>query len=218
MKKYRRFTSNKPKHSEGGSKVFCNKGAVPLPDSRKAIFRTTARIWRTENYSVLPEWREEILEWVGVTPDVDAFATKGNRQFKRYWCESTNAFDQDWSRDILWINAPWSKMRDVLLKAVMDQARGFMVILVWKGHSLFWELGKIALDWWDLPADVSIYKEDSALYVPPPKGWTTRVVLFDAQGSKAESATDEEIGDSYEANGEEHLRVRDLMSVDPQSP
>ena len=57
-----------------------------------------------------------------ITADVDGFATNGNRQFKRYWYGHKNAFDQDWSRDILWINAPWSKMQEVVLKAVMDQA------------------------------------------------------------------------------------------------
>ena len=95
----------------------------------------------------MPESREEILKWVDVTPEVDAFATKGNRQFKRYPCACKNAFDQDWSTNILWINAPWSRWKDVLLKAVMDQARGIMVIPFWKGHSLFWELQEIALDW-----------------------------------------------------------------------
>ena len=80
-----------------------------------------------ENYSVLPEVTAEILKWAGVTPDVNGFATKANRQFEPYRNAHNNAFDQDWSRDILWMNAPWSKMEDVVHRAVMDQAREIMV-------------------------------------------------------------------------------------------
>ena len=50
IKKYRKFTMDKPKRSQTGSKVFCNKGAVPPRHWRKAIRRTTARSWKTKSY------------------------------------------------------------------------------------------------------------------------------------------------------------------------
>ena len=78
---------------------------------------------------------------------VDAFAQKCNAPFPRYWTLSQNAF----SKDYLWINAPFSRMQDVVPKEIIDQAQGIMIVLVWKAHDWFWELGEIALDWWDLP-------------------------------------------------------------------
>ena len=38
INKYRRFTADKPKHTESRSKVFCNKGAVPPPHWRKVSY------------------------------------------------------------------------------------------------------------------------------------------------------------------------------------
>ena len=65
---------------------------------------------------------------------VDAFAQKCNAQFPRYWTQAQDAFSKDWGRDHLWINAPFSRMQDVVLKAIMDQAQGIMIVPVWKAH------------------------------------------------------------------------------------
>ena len=45
-----------------------------------------------------------------------------------------DACSQDWGRDYLWINANFSRMQDVFLKAIMDQAQGIMTVPVWKAH------------------------------------------------------------------------------------
>ena len=55
---------------------------------------------------------------------VDAFAPKCNAQFPRYWTQAQDAFSKDWGRDHLWVNASFSGMQDVVLKAIMDQAQG----------------------------------------------------------------------------------------------
>ena len=71
---------------------------------------------------------------------VDAFAQKCNAQFPRYWSQAQDAFSEEWGREHLWINAPFSTMQDVVLKAIMDQAQRIMIVPVWKAHDWFWEL------------------------------------------------------------------------------
>ena len=149
----------------------------------------------------MPELRTEILKSAGATPDLDAFATKLNRQFKYYCCAGKKAFDGDWSRHILWINTLWCGMKDVVVKALKDRAPGMMVVPVWEGHSLFWELGKIALDWWVLPVDMRVYQDDTGFVLHPRNGRTARILLFDAYASKVKSGTDEEVLDGYDALG-----------------
>ena len=80
--------------------------------------------------------------------------------------QAQDAFSKDWGRDQFWMNAPFSRMQDVVLKAIMDQAQGIMIVPVWKAHDWFWELGEIVLDWWDLPADQPV-NEDNAGVCPP---------------------------------------------------
>ena len=137
---------------------------------------------------MLPCLKHQILARAGVSEReqqsmVDGFAQKYNAQFPRYWTQSQDAFSKDWGRDYLWINAPFSRMQDVVLKTNMDQAQGIMIVLVWKAHDWFWELGKIPLDWWDLPAEKPVYQDNAVIGLPPSRGWTTRLVLFDAFSS-----------------------------------
>ena len=145
---------------------------------------------------------------------VDAFAQKCNAQFPRYWTQAEDAFSKDWGRDHLWINAPFSRMQDVVLKAIMDQAQGIMIVSVWKAHDWFWELGEIALDWWDLPADQPVYQDNAGFVLPPSRGWTTRVVLFDAFSSNVRDSACDAVAGGYEGDTDTSPRLRDLVEHD----
>ena len=70
-------------------------------------------------------------------------------------------------------------MRDVVQKTIMDQARGLMVVPVWKNQPGFWALGGVTIDWWDLPPGIPIYQDNLGVLYPQ-RHWTTRVILFDA--------------------------------------
>ena len=107
----------------------------------------------------------------------------------------------------LWVKAPFSRMQDVVLKSIMDQAQGIMIVPVWKGHDWFSELGKIALDRWDLPAYQPVHQDNAGLVLPPSRGWTTRVVLFDA----FDEVTGRYEGDTYTAP-----RLWDLVEHDAE--
>ena len=132
--------------------------ALPTAARRKALHKSASRTYKTEAYAVLPSLKQAILAWAGVSgrvqqSRVDAFAQKCNAQFPRYWTQAQDAFSKDLGRDHLWINVPFSRMQDVDLKAIMDQAQGIMIVPVWKAQDWFWELGEMALDWWNLSAD-----------------------------------------------------------------
>ena len=193
--------------------------ALPTAARRKALHKSASRTYKTEAYAVLPSLKQEILAWAGVSGReqqsmVDAFAQKCNAQFPRYWTQAQDAFSKDWGRDHLWVNAPFSRMQDVVLKAIMDQAQGIMIVPVWKAHDWFWELGEIALDWWDLPADQPVYQDNAGFVLPPSRGWTTRVVLFDALSSNVRDSACDAVAGGYEGDTDTSPRLRDLVEHD----
>ena len=65
---------------------------------------------------------------------------------------------------------------------MLDQGRGILLVPVRKQCPWFWTLGEVALDWWDLDPSVPLYGNTDGLILQQSPHWTTRVVLFDAQG------------------------------------
>ena len=145
---------------------------------------------------------------------VDAFAQKCNGQFSRYWTQSQKAFSKDWGRAYLWINAPFSRMQEVVLKTIMDQAQGITIVPVWKAHHWFWDLGEIALDRWDLPAEQSVYQDNAGFVLPPSRDWTTRVVPSDAFSSNIGDSVSDEVAAGYEGDTGTVTRLQDLIEHD----
>ena len=125
--------------------------ALPTAARGKTLHKSASGTYKTDAYAVLPSPKRETLTWAGVSEReqqsmVDAFAQKCNARFPREWTQYQNAFSKDWGRDYLWINAPFSRMQDLVLKTIMDQVQGIMIVPVWKAHDWFSELGEIALD------------------------------------------------------------------------
>ena len=178
--------------------ILSNKACTPQ-DRRKAIHQRRRRAWkdafRKEAYAVVEPLKRDIIEWAGQTPEVDVFAQKENAQFPEYWTPQDDAFSKDWGDGrFLWMNPPFSKLHQVVQKIIMDQARGIIVVPVWKQQQWFWALGEVAVDWWDIPQDTPIFKDNTGTVFPQRPGWTTRVILFDAyqgglQGEEGEQPT-----------------------------
>ena len=147
---------------------------------------------------------------------VDAFPQGCNAQFPRYWTQAQNAFSKDWGREHFWVNARFSRMQDVVLKAIMDQVQGIMIVPVWKAHDWFWEVGEIALDWWDLPADQPVYQDNAGFVLPPSRGWTTRVVLFDTFSSNVRDSACDEVPGGYEGDTDTAPRYGTSLNMRPR--
>ena len=71
----------------------------------------------TESYTVTDTMRDKIVSFSGFTPTVDAFASEKNKRFPKHW---EDAFNEDWSSEILLANPPFSKLPDVLDKICLE--------------------------------------------------------------------------------------------------
>ena len=76
------------------------------------------------------------------------------------------------------------------------------------------KLGEIALDWWDLLADQPVYQDNAGFVLLPSRGWTTRVVLFDAFSSNIRDSACDAVAGGYEGDTDTPPRLRDLVEHD----
>ena len=113
--------------SDSGTEVSDSDNAYSSASS------STVTRWSTEEYMVLPGMYRHVLCHLGITeePSVDAFAKKSEHVVSRYWGPGgvkSDAWAQDWGAErLIWCNAPFSAMDQVVRKMISDQAR--MVII-----------------------------------------------------------------------------------------
>ena len=88
--------------------------------------------WVACEYAVRKEEKEKILQYFGVTPQIDAFASAENALFERWWGPGStlgeNAFLQDWSKELLLLNPPFDVMDRVLDKIHKEKAHALLVV------------------------------------------------------------------------------------------
>ena len=53
--------------------------------------------WVRETYTVSDTWFQKIVDFSGLTPTIDAFASPGDNRVSRFWTRKDDAFSQDWS-------------------------------------------------------------------------------------------------------------------------
>ena len=70
------------------------------------------------DFAVCPNLVQEICENLEVIPQRDAFATKENIRFEKWYGEGSadgvDAFEETWGIKILWINPPFNVILRVL--------------------------------------------------------------------------------------------------------
>lgn len=154
--------------------------------------------WVTESYAVIDSWRDKIVEWsqLDMSKAVDAFASHQNRRFPRFWDKKQDALIQNWRHETLWINCPWSLLKQVVNKAVKDRARGIMIVPAWVEEDWFKALGAISVKWWDLPHEGPLYQNDQGHIFDQQRHWQTRAVVFDATG--VQSPDEDKFGSWYD--------------------
>jgi len=91
--------------------------------------------WSSEEYPVLSDRVQEIVQKLGVQPERDAFAREGNQRFEHYWgpgsTEGEDAFNQYWGDQLLWINPPYGVLDKVVAKLGKDGAHAILVVPEW---------------------------------------------------------------------------------------
>jgi hypothetical protein len=97
-------------------------------------------IYKTEDYKLDPLVRNQALIKLGVTPSqvkVDLFASFKNTQEKVFIDKDMDAFSYDWSQlcqeknDILWANPPFSRLEEVVTKAITEKCKMVLCVPVW---------------------------------------------------------------------------------------
>ena len=73
---------------------------VEAPEDAFCCFGRAQSKWLSENYQVETPVVADIISRLGVSPEVDCFATKENKRFDRWWGEGSpeaqDAFTQHW--------------------------------------------------------------------------------------------------------------------------
>jgi len=80
------------------------------------------------------------------------------------------------------MNPPFSMFTRVVNKIIADSAFGILIIPVWPRFVWFHVLGRIALDWLDIPPEVHFFENKKGVPLPQ-RSWGIRAVLFNAFGA-----------------------------------
>jgi hypothetical protein len=82
------------------------------------------------------------------TPNLDAFADRGNARFPRYWGRGgieEDAWAQNWSESqagLIWCNPPFEDLEAVVDKIQEDGAAAILVVPDWRNQPFFSECGR----------------------------------------------------------------------------
>ena len=80
---------------------------------------------------------------------------------------------------------PHKFLQQVAEKAIWEGSRGIMIVPRQKNKEWFWGLGKVTVDWWDLPHDALCFRDEGGTPRSPGK-LGARVIIFDALGGDQE--------------------------------
>jgi len=180
--------------------------------------------WLTSTYYVASGLVPQIFEGLGVGWDEriekttrDAFATFGNQRFRKYYdkqCsgpEGRGSFDKDWSQNknpLLWINAPFEHMEEVVEKIVHDRARAVVIAPVWD-ESAPWlvKLDSISESSFEIPKNWKLFVDQSGNPLPQ-RWWSTRAYLVDGEWDEViHGMSDEEESGSDSDSSAKSVRI-----------
>ena len=171
--------------------------------------------WRTSTYYVPSPKVKTICESLGLEWDQalwsttrDAFASSGNERFRQYydkWCSGQSgrgSFDKDWSQKanpLLWINAPFEHMDEVVAKICCDRARAVVIAPVWDESAPWLQcLDSISESRFDIPHSWKLFTNPQGIELPQ-RWWHTRAYLVDGTWYDADfGLSDEEASDDDE--------------------
>lgn len=105
--------------------------------------------WASQDYRVRPSWVQWIIKELSVEPQIDCFAKMQNNCLPRWWgpgsAEHEDAFAASWQGKMLWMNPPYDRWMDVVLKLREDQAHAIAVAPRWTTRPWFSELEKMCV-------------------------------------------------------------------------
>jgi hypothetical protein len=160
--------------SEADQESSHTAAAPSLPASKRAT-----RKWKTEKYAVQASHVQNILDALKVYPQVDAFSEADSNRFDRWWGpgspECSDAFERDWSQEMLWLNPPYSMYARVVDKLERDGAHAVLIIPEWPRQEYFHRAKALEVDSVEFPEGTHLF-EMKGETVPALK-WPVRAML-----------------------------------------
>ena len=144
--------------------------------------------WLREDYFVRNDKVQEVISRLGVTPDIDAFATQSNHRFARWWgpgsAEFGDAFQSSWAQGLLWVNPPFSRFNEVLEKVKRDKAHVILVMPEWKYKPWYKDAMKLRVADVRFPKGTYFFERPNAR--KRPTQWPVRVFLLCGHETKCQ--------------------------------
>lgn len=144
-----------------------------------------------QSYRLAPNIFHAACQHFRVSPTLDLFANRHNRQLPRFcaWrldpLSEGNAFAIRWSRELAWMNPPWALIPKCLAKVHHDKARVLACVPVWKSAHWWRELLDMAIAppwvWKRCP----MFQDPAGKWMPPPR-WDTAFILLQGSGHSYE--------------------------------
>ena len=134
--------------------------------------------WFTCDYAVRSDLVDLVVQrFGGNVPTVDAFASRQNKRFPKFWDIKKDAFSKDWStEDLLWINPPFDKIEEVVHKLETDGATGIIVVPEWKDTGWRRKLQRLVVDSYIFNKEEPIFLREGVVLMKPPL-WRTWAFL-----------------------------------------
>ena len=180
--------------------------------------RPKPRTWVSHDYAVKKDLVKTIVEhFGGEEPSLDAFASKENRRFPRYWDVDTNAFSKDWSQEgLLWMNPPFETLEEVVDKIVGDQARAIVVVPEWP-HRRWWKrLQDIKVAEFKFDPKMKIFLRGGTELLKPPRFKTWAFLVHGALAPQPHSIgmVVEQGMRAWPEGRPDHLTLGELMLIE----
>ena len=151
-------------------------------------YSETVELKPFENNQVRPHMLADIflrLKLVRERPSVDAFASPELHLFSVWfgpgslYFSDDISFTVDWlTKDLRWMNPPFSRLKEVVDKLYHDQARAVLVFSHWTSHEWFNKLRYITKEKYDYRPGTKLFESQSGPM--PGTRWPCYVALVDA--------------------------------------
>ena len=155
--------------SERSKSLGLPKGQRPKP-----------KMWISHDYAVKEDFVQKIVQhFGGNVPSVDAFASKDNCRFPKFWDAQVDAFKKDWGKErLLWINPPFETLEEVVNKIIEYKALAIIVVPEWPRRRWWQKLQRIKLEEYKFEPKEKIFLRGGTELMKPPRFQTWAMLVY----------------------------------------
>jgi hypothetical protein len=131
-----------------------------------------------KNYRLNPAVYRQVCQHFNYIPEMDMFASKANKQCKKYcsWradiSSQGNAFHMTWTNTKGWMNPPWDIIQQCLQKVKTDKANMLVCLPVWQSAHWWGTLQELLQQPPLVLTNKALYQDPQGTQLPAPR-WAT---------------------------------------------